>query len=923
MSRYKVTYANGKVVEEEVLPLTSDRRPLYNGVPYGEFSTTPEPGIRNPDGSEVFALGYKDADGVWKPIPKCDVVPFKQIDRIYKSSSAGGRPTNLYKYRLPIYYRKSDMSVRGIGGFTLATEYTTSTAKVTSFKIIDLKRNVTLIENFHYVILGNGWVWFTGSLPYPNLKVVIGWYDPILNKNNTSDIEVSAVFDASTNAGEGSIFGEKRELIYTETQSASTNTYSETLRVVSGFNSTPTVQAVKLLNPLGPWREPVVYTINDGECYVEVDTNGSKVYYDANMEVTTAKKILDDSIASKKYPYGLYLDNDYIQKEFETGLVLNGQRAKGLFQIVAPDEPTLNYNIRTALGLKDGLYDQYGIKNISVKYKGLTSRLYQLWPADDVTIPVGYRFFLDNRRVEEVPYRQCYSGLRTEYVVKEEYEVKWERVQPCYGSDSANPPVLQYSSSIEYNEKVFVDWENQTLNRDIEGCGCLEVEFIEEPVEINELGCGCKSITAAKYYLVCPDTLSSDDFNIFAAGNRGDGTTAVIRKDLLDKYNLYPFFIRNIRVETCKPTLNVETRRSLIYHTIPSSSIITGNIQTQIHGLFNASESIDCYTTSSTATASNAYFYDVYGCNQCDQTPYFTVTYGNNNGSGSTYTEDTPFDTPSKAIYSQYRLSALDMPETQFTFYNTGSLETPDDVYVINFYRKSIGDKLDIGNFEINLAELSGSGITNNLHTGSNVQVSGSNPKIISLIDNSSYTDFNYCNEDPYASYDVVSGSLEYGIHDSGTGSISTNPNITTYGKVYPTLGVIVLSANRLNNDLSFNTVTGSNINGDNSFKLYTSISGAASLGQSMKARREKNFGVKHYFIHIPHDEANYTNNPSYISGTNSELKYRCMSNEPLSYITSIGLYNDEYELLAIAKMSSPIQKSFDDDLLVRIKLAR
>jgi hypothetical protein len=557
-----VTYANGKIVEEEVLPLSSDRRPIYNGIPYGEFGTTPV-GV-NADLTPAYPLGYKNADGVWKPIPNCENVPFKQIDRIYKTSSPGGIPTHLYKYRLPIYYRKSDMSIRGIGGFTLATDYTVSTAKITSFKIIDLKRDVTLIENFHYVILGNGYVWFTGSFPYPNLKVVIGWYDKTNNINNTSDIELSAVFDASTNTGGASIFGEKRELIYTETQSAKSNLYSETLRIVSGFNSTPTIQAVKALNPLGPWREPVVYNINNGECYVEVASDGSKIYYNANMEVTTAKKILDDSIAAQKYNLGIYLDNDYIQKEFETGLIINGQKVKGLFQPIAPDESTLNYNIRTAGGLPEGLYMPYGIENVSVKYKGEKYKVYQLWSGDDVTIPVGYRFFLDSRRRQEIPYRQCYSGLRTEYVVKEEYEVKWERVQPCYGSDSANPPVIQYSSSIDYDEKIFVDWEDQVLNRDIEGCGCLEVEFVEEPVEINELGCGCKSITAAKYYLVCPDVLSSTDFNIFASGDRGDGTTAVIRKDLLDKYTLYPFYIKNIKIETCKPSLNVDTRRSLI-----------------------------------------------------------------------------------------------------------------------------------------------------------------------------------------------------------------------------------------------------------------------------------------------------------------------------------------------------------------------
>jgi hypothetical protein len=169
----------------------------------------------------------------------------------------------------------------------------------------------------------------------------------------------------------------------------------------------------------------------------------------------------------------------------------------------------------------------------------------------------------------------------------------------------------------------------------------------------------------------------------------------------------------------------------------------------------------------------------------------------------------------------------------------------------------------------------------------------------------------------------MVSGSLEDGFHDSGTGSLLTNPNITTYGKFYPSLGIIVFDSSKLNNSLSFNTVTGSNINGDNSWKLYTSISGAAALGHSAKGRITKDIGVRHYFVKVPYDEANHTTNPSFISGSNRELKYRCMVDNPITYITSIGLYNDDNELLALAKLNSPVKKSMEEDLLFRIKLAR
>jgi hypothetical protein len=68
--------------------------------------------------------------------------------------------------------------------------------------------------------------------------------------------------------------------------------------------------------------------------------------------------------------------------------------------------------------------------------------------------------------------------------------------------------------------------------------------------------------------------------------------------------------------------------------------------------------------------------------------------------------------------------------------------------------------------------------------------------------------------------------------------------------------------------------------------------------------------------------EANYTNNPTF-TVTDGKLKNPCFIDDPVTYITTIGLYNDQQELLAVAKLSKPIKKSFHDQVYVKIRLGR
>lgn len=356
------------------------------------------------------------------------------------------------------------------------------------------------------------------------------------------------------------------------------------------------------------------------------------------------------------------------------------------------------------------------------------------------------------------------------------------------------------------------------------------------------------------------------------------------------------------------------------------ADVLTGIKKNITFGLFNNLQSPTCYLTSSVQPiTSKEYYYDITDCDSCTTKPYYAIAYGHYEGSGSTSIGYDYSDSATKAIYSQYRLLALEHPETRFKFYDLGTEVTPKGIYVINFYRDGLSHRLDPGNFQINLAGLSGSAFANNVHTGSNVQISGSNPTILSLIDNSGDVDESkFCLEDPYSYYDIVSGSLSNGVHNSGTGSILTNANITTYGRVYPNIGVVVLSGDKFDSILGFNSVTGSNIAGDNAWKIHTSISGAASLGHPIKARNVRTKTTNHYFVRVPTTEANYSTNPTYVihdGEKRGHLKYECFVHDPVTYITSVGLYNDKQELLAVAKLSRPIQKTPDNDVLIKIRL--
>jgi len=74
------------------------------------------------------------------------------------------------------------------------------------------------------------------------------------------------------------------------------------------------------------------------------------------------------------------------------------------------------------------------------------------------------------------------------------------------------------------------------------------------------------------------------------------------------------------------------------------------------------------------------------------------------------------------------------------------------------------------------------------------------------------------------------------------------------------------------------------------------------------------------YFCRVNHNEFNYSSNPSYLNSSQIRVKDQSLDS-PTSYITTVGLYSSTNELLAVAKLSEPLKKTPENELVLRVRL--
>lgn len=363
----------------------------------------------------------------------------------------------------------------------------------------------------------------------------------------------------------------------------------------------------------------------------------------------------------------------------------------------------------------------------------------------------------------------------------------------------------------------------------------------------------------------------------------------------------------------------------MIFSQFTNDDIVAGRINQVSSGMFGTGDlqvSQSLFTTSSTQgrqltgstpydVKNGQYYVDVY----YDSEQYFSVAYGDYANSGSSKFSWPGNAVPvltneTKVIYTQYKNTLLQPGDSLFSF-ASGSVDNPVDseaIFAVNYSADKFKDQIDPGQIQFNLSGANG---------------------VYSYIDDSQVVNKSL------GVYNLISGSVINGLP---TPYLKNNsPVYEGIGLFYPTNGIVIFNALTLQTRVgvitTFNRTIASGTNEystqvDGNWRVWTrdffkSLKGTNKL---MSVRKSEFVPSSNYFVRIKNRQFNYSNNPTFVSdGTDGLTKgtiiYQDLINNPRTYITSVGLYNVNNELLAIGKLSKPTQKSFDNELLIKVRI--
>tara|TARA_B100001113_G_scaffold349012_1_gene343768 strand:+ start:1069 stop:2130 length:1062 start_codon:yes stop_codon:yes gene_type:complete len=340
--------------------------------------------------------------------------------------------------------------------------------------------------------------------------------------------------------------------------------------------------------------------------------------------------------------------------------------------------------------------------------------------------------------------------------------------------------------------------------------------------------------------------------------------------------------------------------------TIASQELVTSTWTGNTNNLtvaHTASSQAD-FTTS---TSSGHFFIDVYNEHTSSTTEelQYSIAYGHSAGSGSPdFTNDTGSFGMSAARtnYSQFRQLHFN-DDTKFFTFGTHNPDNPTGIYIINIARARYKQKLTLGTLNLEI-------------TGKTLGVGASEHTTIDLTDDSVVNEpiGNSVSLGPY--YNIVSGSSGQPL--TGTTATTQVGTSASYGHFYPEAGLIILMADAFTGDLS----GGLNPGGPdpNVDKNHETMFNAISASGNFIVDTTEEVNSEYYFCRARNDQYNYTNNESFIDA-NKNVFHESMKLNPKVFITTVGLYNDAYELLAVAKLSQPVAKDFTKEALIRVKL--
>lgn len=361
---------------------------------------------------------------------------------------------------------------------------------------------------------------------------------------------------------------------------------------------------------------------------------------------------------------------------------------------------------------------------------------------------------------------------------------------------------------------------------------------------------------------------------------------------------------------------DVTTTRTLLHEAIPiTGSIVSGtytsegNIKSFSHGMF---ESVFDYPHLS---SSANHIFDV------------TMGYSSNSQlSSSTSTQNSK----KLNLYNQMAqvLVGHDTVGNILEFDQDGNLSEGTkhtSVFFLNFSRLLSKDEIKKGSFELELGVSGGAGGSYSKFQQNGKTFSGR----IKITDASGSN--GYFTNSPAGEYGVLFATAS-ATSELGRSVTAANQSYAV-GLIYYQAGIAVLSGsvfnragdggilNNLNESVElganfgptgFNAASGSTIDA-----VSTAIRNRI-YNLSFNNTTELNSTI--YFCRANHNDFNYSSNPTYL--TNSKIRVKTSTaDSPVSYITTVGLYSADNELLAVAKLSEPLKKTPESELTLRVRL--
>ncbi len=334
-------------------------------------------------------------------------------------------------------------------------------------------------------------------------------------------------------------------------------------------------------------------------------------------------------------------------------------------------------------------------------------------------------------------------------------------------------------------------------------------------------------------------------------------------------------------------------------------------------------------TRSQNLSATNKTYFEGISLSTSATTEEFNVAFGSLNGYGSD-DDANAIKAPTEAIYKQYAGMLLAPTEVTggFNISNQGSsgvLTAKDsEIFILSARRSNMKDRINKGTWQVDFSGLQG------------LTVEGT-ASALSLKDDS-------VNNTPISTpvgdrYNIVSCST--------AGVIQAEASVRNFGFFYPDMGIMVFSQQELSASIpgsgsspagdtvlydnihfrGFGTSTVVNANTNESLRFINSLKASPNTANAtaqpgnLKFRDEEDQVSAQYFCRVRSGQMNFSNNPTFVSGSLNELRQTSMKGNPNTFITSVQLYNDNGDVVAVGNLSTPLKKNFSSEATIKVKL--